>query len=282
MLTIAGFDPSSGAGITADLAVFAAHRLFGVSAITALTVQNTLGVQSTHAVDAATLARTLAALQDDFALDGVKIGMLATEANVAAVIDFARELRQREPGVPIVLDPVIRSSSGHELLDAGGVDRMRRELLPLVDWVTPNLEELAVLTACRVNDAASMEAAAKALAERYGGLNVVATGGHLSRADDLLVMADGVEWLRGEKIESLSTHGTGCAFSSALLAGLVGGQGGVEACRSAKNYVARAILRAQPLGKGRGPMQLYWPLYEAVTPGLSEPAADSRNRGEGR
>lgn len=262
LLTIAGHDPSSGAGATADLAVFAAHGFFGASALTALTEQSTVGVGAIHAVSSELLKGALECLVQDLPPAGIKVGMLATEGNVRAVIEFVLRLRDgARERVPVVLDPVVRSSSGAHLLSAAGLALLRAELLPLVDWVTPNLAELAALAECEVNTPEEMERAAARLQARCVGLNVVATGGHLQSANDLVAPADGrMEWLRGEKIASRATHGTGCAFSSSLLCGLVRGLSGVEAARQAKGYVAEAIRRAAPLGAGNGPMNLLWPL----------------------
>jgi hydroxymethylpyrimidine/phosphomethylpyrimidine kinase len=150
VLTIAGFDPSSGAGVTADLAVFAAHGLFGTSCITALTVQSTLGVQAVHPVDATILRATLKCLKEDLPPAGVKIGMLGTADAVAVVARFLEKLLAERPETVVVLDPVLRSSSGRELLSAEGLNLMRERLLPLVNWCTPNLAELALLTAMPV------------------------------------------------------------------------------------------------------------------------------------
>ena len=258
VLTIAGFDPSSGAGVTADLMVFAAHGLFGVSCITGLTVQSTVGVRGLHPVSGDVVRATLDCLQDDLALDGVKIGMLGTAENVAAVADFLSELRGAGRRVPVVLDPVLRSSSGRELLEAKGVVLMRERLLPLVDWVTPNLDELGVLTGRRVVERGDMTAAALALREGYGGLNIFATGGHLAVPDDLVVTAHGERWLAGRRVESRSTHGTGCALSSALLCGCV--LGDADVALAAKVYVTEAIRSAEAFGKGTGPVNPLWPL----------------------
>ncbi len=235
LLTIAGFDPSSGAGVTADLAVFAAHGYFGVSAITGLTVQSTQGVRRTEAVEAELLRETLACLADDLEIAGVKIGMLTTAANVAVVADFLRTL-----AVPVVLDPVLRSSSGRALLEPAGVAALCDALLPLADWATPNRAEFA------------------ALGDAQPKTGLVVTGGDDDGSD--CVITRGTEnWLRGERIASRATHGTGCAFSSAMLCGLVGGLGGVEAARAAKEYVTEAIRRAPGIGKGIGPLELRWP-----------------------
>ena len=267
VLTIAGFDPSSGAGVTADLMVFAAHGLFGTSCITGLTVQSTAGVRSTTAVSAEVVKATLDCLVSDLPPAGIKIGMLTTAENVASVAEFLAGFRAEESRVPVVLDPVLRSSSGRELLDAEGVAAMRESLLPLVDWVTPNLEELGVLTGREVRRREDMPEAALALQQMGWELNVLATGGHLNPPDDLLVPAgllapaEGeMVWLAGEQIVSRSTHGTGCALSSALLSRLVWGDSARDAAVAAKRYVAEAIRTAEPMGQGIGPMNNLWPL----------------------
>jgi hydroxymethylpyrimidine/phosphomethylpyrimidine kinase len=261
VLTIAGFDPSSGAGVTADLMVFAAHGLFGTSCITGLTVQSTVGVRSTMAVSAEVVKATLDYLVSDLPPAGIKIGMLTTAENVAAVAEFLAGFRDDKRRVPVVLDPVLRSSSGRELLDAEGVAVMRESLLPLVDWVTPNLEEVGVLTGREVRRREDMPEAALALKEMGWELNVLATGGHLNPPDDLLVPAEGeMSWLTGEQMVSRSTHGTGCAFSSALLSRVVWGDGPRDAAAAAKRYVAEAIRTAEPMGKGIGPLNALWPL----------------------
>jgi hydroxymethylpyrimidine/phosphomethylpyrimidine kinase len=260
VLTIAGFDPSSGAGVTADLMVFAAHGLFGTSCITSLTVQSTVGVQAAHPIRPETVRATLDCLHGDLPAAGIKIGMLATEETVAAVADFLGELRGRGERIPVVLDPVLRSSSGRELLDEGGVVTLRERLLPLVDWVTPNIDELGILTGSRVAERNDLPEAARRLQGQFDGLNVFATGGHLSPPDDFLLTVDGgTWWLPGVRIDSTSTHGTGCALSSALLSGLVLGKSPYEAAIGAKIYVAEAIRTAARLGKGKGPLNHLWP-----------------------
>jgi hydroxymethylpyrimidine/phosphomethylpyrimidine kinase len=263
VLTIAGFDPSSGAGVTADLMVFAAHGLFGASCITGLTVQSTIGVRATAPVSAELVHDTLDCLQSDLPLAGVKIGMLATAANVAMVAEFLEMLRGEGRRAPVVLDPVLRSSSGRELLDAEGVAVLRKRLLPLVDWVTPNLEELGVLTGHLVMRREDMADAAQVLQVIGEDLNVVVTGGHLDPPDDLVLLAEGETlWLPGERIAGQSTHGTGCAFSSALLSRIVLGDAPRDAAAMAKRYVAEAIRTATPMGHGVGPINHLWPLQE--------------------
>jgi hydroxymethylpyrimidine/phosphomethylpyrimidine kinase len=261
VLTIAGFDPSSGAGVTADLMVFAAHGLFGTSCITNLTVQSTLGVIATQSVSSDAVRATLECLGGDLPPAGIKIGMLSDEATVGVVADFVAELRSRGHRIPVVLDPVLRSSSGRELLDPEGVMLLRSRLLPVVDWITPNLDELGILTGEPVKSRGDMLPAAQRLQQMGDSLNVLATGGHLNPPDDLLLTASGeVHWLPGEYIASTSTHGTGCAFSSALLSLLVLGRHPRVAASEAKSYVAEAIRSAAPIGHGRGPLNHLWPL----------------------
>jgi hydroxymethylpyrimidine/phosphomethylpyrimidine kinase len=266
VLTIAGFDPSSGAGVTADLMVFAAHGLFGTSCITGLTVQSTRGVHSTHPTDPEIIRSTLETLAEDLPPAGIKIGMLGSTDAVAEVISFLDRLRSRGWAVPVVLDPVLCSSSGRELLEPSGADLLRAELLPLVDWVTPNLDELATLTGLPVESRADTSAAAHALQSRTTRenahkINVLVTGGHRDPPDDLLLPANGeLVWISGELVASASTHGTGCAFSSALLSRLVLGDRPYAAALAAKRYVAEAIRLAVPRGGGNGPLNHLWPL----------------------
>ncbi len=256
VLTVAGFDPSSGAGVTADLKVFAAYQLYGVAAITALTVQSTQGVRWMEPVEAGLLGETLGCLAEDVRLDGVKIGMLGTRANVAIAAEFLRTAgvaRER-----VVLDPVVRSSSGRELLAADGVEALRAELLPLVGWVTPNLAELRVLTGVDMEGRDAVLEGAWRLADGVGEtaeLNVVVTGGHAEPPDDFLRTVAGEElWFAGTRVETTSTHGTGCSFSSALLCRLVLGDGAAEAVTAAKRYVREAMEAAYPVGRGHGPL----------------------------
>ena len=250
LLTIAGLDPSSGAGVTADLAVFAAHDFFGTSAVTALTVQSTTGVDGVQVIAPEWLRDTLATLCADMRPAGVKVGMLGSAENVAVVARFLEGLQ----GVPVVLDPVLVSSSGRPLLEAKGIAAMRDTLLGVVDWVTPNIAELGVL----VGAERGVEGGCAELRRQWPGLNIVATGGDRDAND--YVCAQEKAWLKGTRIASKATHGTGCAFSSALLCGLLEGLNGVEAGRRAKAYVAEAIRRGPGLGKGLGPMDLFWPL----------------------
>ena len=263
-LTVAGFDPGSGAGITADLKTFAAHGIYGVACVSALTVQSTLGVFAVELVRPGLVRQTLERLAEDVALAGVKIGMLGSAGVVQEVCSFLAahpEIKRDR----IILDPVLCSSSGAVLLDPEGIRRLREELLSLVGWVTPNLDELAVLLGEGPIDRSQVPAAAArlqvltcAIGDR--GLNVVVTGGHLSSPDDFFLTELGQQfWLNGTKVETQSTHGTGCAFSSALLCALISGKSGYDAVAAAKAYVTAALRAAYPIGKGKGPMHHLFP-----------------------
>ena len=260
-LSIAGFDPSSGAGVTADLKTFAAHGVYGVACITALTVQSTVEVLAVEPVAPRTVRATLDGLAADMELAGVKLGMLARAVHVGEVVRFLR--RESIPRERVVLDPVTRSTSGRELLDAAGVARVRDELLGAVGWITPNLAELALLTGRPVTGHAEVPEAARTLRSMAAALGnptlrVVVTGGHLSRPDDFLLGTEGgssVEsWLHGERVVTNATHGTGCAFSSALLCQLIAGFPPADAVTNAKAYVTVALRSAYPVGRGHGPM----------------------------
>ncbi len=262
LLTIAGFDPSSGAGFTADLKVFAAFGTYGVACPTAWTVQSTLGVQRVEPARAAMVRDTLECLADDIDISGVKIGMLADVRVLEAVIAWLRGYRRRFPSAPVVLDPVLRSSSGRTLLEEDALPLLCRELLPLVSVVTPNLAEAALLAGLPVHSQQTAEAAALAILSLTGpGGTVVVTGGHLTGADgrpapDDLLLSSAGHALRvpGTWVDTSSTHGTGCAFSSALTALLVQGMDLAEAVAAAKRYVEGALRAACPIGSGRGPM----------------------------
>ena len=267
-LTIAGFDPGSGAGITADLKTFAAHRMYGVACISAMTVQSTLGVRAVEPLQPMLVRQTLECLAEDVSLSGIKIGMLGGSAVVCEVSSFLTAQSGTIPRERIVLDPVLRSTSGTALIDEDGVRIIREELLPRVGWITPNVDELAVLAGGSPDREEVPAAAARlqAIAARLGNdaLNVVVTGGHLSRPDDFLLTASGEGiWLAGEKIVTNATHGTGCAFSSALLCGLISGRSPREAAAAAKAYVTGALRSAYPVGKGKGPMNHLFPFDSA-------------------
>ncbi len=262
LLTIAGFDPSCGAGIAADLKTFAAHNCYGIAAITALTVQSTLGVRSVHATPAPTLRAQLDALAEDSPIAAVKIGMLASRANAAAVAEFL----DKNQFAHVVLDPISRPTSGDaELLDASGVKFLRDELLKRASVITPNLEEAEQLTGLEVKDVSGMKAAGQKLLE-MGARAVIVTGGHLEKPTDVLCVGDQVEAFGGEHVRSPNTHGSGCTFSSAIAAQLASGQQLRDALILAKAYVTKAIEKAYATGKGRGPLNQLFRFHQEPPP----------------
>jgi len=278
VLTIAGFDPSSGAGITADIKTIAAHACYGVACITAMTVQSTSGVRRVEPLDPSLVSDTLEELAADLEIAAVHIGMLGSGKVVKAVADFlsarpssARALKPSSKEEPwslrkarlpnIVLDPILRSSSGAELVDAAGIRLLLERLIPLADVVTPNVDEAAALTGIKVEDLDGMKAACAKLHE-MGSAAVVITGGHLEKAMELLsfrterlgAMKIEQEVFKAERQRSNSTHGTGCAFATAMACHLALDRGLAEATLLAKTYVGAAISYGQPLGRGTGPV----------------------------
>jgi hydroxymethylpyrimidine/phosphomethylpyrimidine kinase len=258
VLTIAGFDPSSGAGITADIKTIAAHACYGVSCITALTIQSTRGVRRVDGVDPKLIAETLRELVSDVAVEAVHIGMLGNEQVVAVVADFLGRAFPGKARLPhVVLDPILKSSSGADLLNAAGTRLLIERLVPLAELVTPNLDEASVLTGVAVTNLGQMREAAARL-HSLGAANVVVTGGHLEKATDLLsfTTARGTqqEVFKADRQRSNSTHGTGCAFATAVACHLAYGRGLPEAVLLSKAYVSAAIANAHPLGRGVGPL----------------------------
>ena len=250
LLTIAGFDPSCGAGVAADLKTFAAHNCYGVAAVTALTVQSTQGVISVHATPSATLRAQLDALVEDVAIAGVKIGMLTNRGNASAVSEFL----DKHKFTHVVLDPVFRPTAGDaDLLDTSGLKFVRDELLKRVSVITPNLPEAEFLTGMEVKDLPTMKAAGQKLIE-MGARAVVVTGGHLEKPIDVFCVGTEVETFGGDHVKSPNTHGSGCTFSSAILAQLACGQQLREAVILAKAYVTKAIEKSYQIGKGAGPL----------------------------
>ena len=278
ILTIAGFDPSSGAGITADIKTIAAHSCYGVACITAMTVQSTSGVRRVESVDPSLISDTLEELASDLDIAAVHIGMLGSAKIVKAVADFLSNGSKGRSGSPagkaslpnIVLDPILKSSSGTALLDAGGIGMLIERLLPLADVLTPNVDEAEALTGIKVRDLDDMKAAATKL-HTMGAKAMVITGGHLDKAIDLLSFttkngaadaSSGVgtprppeqEVFKAERQRSNSTHGTGCAFATAMACHLALDRGLAEAALLAKTYVTAAIANGHPLGRGTGPV----------------------------
>jgi hydroxymethylpyrimidine/phosphomethylpyrimidine kinase len=252
LLTIAGFDPSCGAGTAADLKTFAAHGCYGVAAITALTVQNTQGVEDVQNTPSATLRAQLDVLAKDCEIAAVKIGMLGNRGNAVAVTEFldAHKLAH------VVYDPVMKSSSGRELLDAGGIKFVATELLKRASVITPNVEA-EILTGLTIKDVADMEAAARKILE-MGARAVIVKGGHMERAVDVLFDGTELTQLSGDRVQEDTLHGTGCTFASALATHLAVGRSLVEAATLAKAYVTKAIEKAYPVGKGRLPLDHFY------------------------
>jgi hydroxymethylpyrimidine kinase/phosphomethylpyrimidine kinase len=253
VLTIAGFDPSSGAGITADLKTFAAHGCYGLACITVLTVQSTRGVKCVEPLPGKLVSETLAELKHDFEIHAVKIGMLGSAAVARAVLRFLQKNRLDH----VVLDPVMRSSSGAALLDKQGINVLRK-MLPLAEVITPNTAEAAALVSTRIREFEDLKSAARRL-QQLGARSVVITGGDFDAAPgeavDVFSSVSGEYWeFRAPKIASRNTHGTGCAFSSAIAANLAAGKSLRESVATAKGYVAEAIRTAPELGKGKGPL----------------------------
>jgi hydroxymethylpyrimidine/phosphomethylpyrimidine kinase len=257
VLTIAGFDPSSGAGVTADIKTIAAHTCYGVACVTAMTVQSTSGVRRMEALDPALVSDTLVELANDLDIAAVRIGMLGSGKVARAVADFLGKRSSGDRIANVVLDPVLRSSSGADLLDASGTKVLVERLIPLADVVTPNVDEAGILTGTKVRDIEDMRAAAAKLHD-MGALAVVVTGGDLEKATDLLSFRTErtveQEIFKAERQRSNSTHGTGCAFATAMACHLALDRGLAEATLLAKTYVSAAISNAQPLGKGTGPV----------------------------
>jgi hydroxymethylpyrimidine/phosphomethylpyrimidine kinase len=261
-LTIAGSDSSGGAGIQADLKTFAALGVYGASAITALTAQNTQGVDAVLVVRPDFVARQIKTVARDLDLRVVKIGMLATSEIIEAVAEQLKAL----PEVPVVLDPVMVAASGDALLDEDAIETLRALLLPRASLITPNLPEAAKLLGVEdAMDEGEMRAQAEAL-RALGPRAVLIKGGHADSSDavDILVDEEGELPLKAPRIETRNTHGTGCTLSSAIAAELAKGASLREAVTRAKAYVTAALRRADELhiGKGRGPVHhfhTWWP-----------------------
>ena len=250
-LTIAGSDSGGGAGIQADLKTFHAFGVFGTSALTAVTVQNTLGVSGVHPIPVGVVRAQIAAVAEDLPPAACKTGMLATAELVRAVAESIRE--HRLPN--FVLDPVMVATSGDPLLASDAVRTIAEELLPLATLVTPNLPEASILVGEPVEDEAGMRRAAEALVG-MGASAALIKGGHLGGGEVADVLWDGREWRvwRRPRIETRHTHGTGCTLSAAVAAGLAHGRPLARAVEDALDYVARAIAAAPGLGAGYGPL----------------------------
>ena len=266
LLTIAGSDSSGGAGIQADLKTFAAHGVFGMSVITAVTAQNTCGVTQVQDITPDMITAQIDAVFSDIRVDGVKIGMVSRSESIRAI---AEGLKKWKPPV-IVVDPVMISKSGYPLLQPEACETLIRELLPLATLLTPNLPEAEAICGFSIRTEPDMEKAARKILN-LGAKAVLVKGGHLegNRADDYLF--DGVKgtWLAGERIATEHTHGTGCTLSSALASNLARGLSLEEAVQAGKRYVTTGIQFGLALGKGHGPTHHFVDLYKKA--GIFEP-----------
>jgi hydroxymethylpyrimidine/phosphomethylpyrimidine kinase len=266
LLTIAGSDSGGGAGIQADLKTFAAHGVYGMSAITALTAQNTRGVRAVQETPPDFVAAQIDAVFEDIGVDAVKIGMLASAPIVRTVADRLRWWLERNPA-PVVLDPVMFAKSGHALLRDDAVEAVIEDLVPLSTLITPNLPELERLAGMPVASEEDRLRAAAGLTAR--GPAVLAKGGHAEGEEmvDLLVEPDGASpphiWrFRHPRLDTSSTHGTGCTLSSAIAARLARGEDLAAAVGGAVDWLHAAMKAAYPLGSGHGPVDHLHELFE--------------------
>ncbi len=249
-LTIAGSDSSGGAGIQADIKTMTANGVFAMSAVTALTAQNTTGVTDILNATPAFLAAELDAVFTDIFPDAVKIGMVSAADLIAVIADKLHQYGAKR----IVVDPVMVATSGAKLLRSDAVDTLKERLLPLATVLTPNIPEAEILAGRPIRDAGDMETAARTISERYG-CAVLCKGGHqVSDADDLLWSGGAGRWFRGKRIHNPNTHGTGCTLSSAIASNLAKGFGLEESVERAKAYISGALGAMLDLGKGSGPM----------------------------
>jgi len=254
-LTIAGSDSGGGAGIQADLKTFSAFRVFGMSVLTAVTAQNSVGVQEVENLPPAFVAQQLRSVLDDFGTDAAKCGMLSTAGIIDAIADVLADHRIEK----LVVDPVMVAKSGDPLLQADARTALADRILPLALVVTPNLPEAEVLAGMRVVEPEDMEEAARRI-HVMGPRYVLVKGGHL-KGDATDLLWNGREFTRftAARVDSANTHGTGCTFSAAIAAGLARGQALGDAIRSAKAYVTRAIREGFKAGRGVGQLRHFIP-----------------------
>ncbi|WP_317855472.1 bifunctional hydroxymethylpyrimidine kinase/phosphomethylpyrimidine kinase [Chakrabartyella piscis] len=257
VLTIAGSDSCGGAGIQADLKTFSAHGTYGMSVITAVTVQNTQGVFGCQDITPDIIKGQIDAIFTDIEVSGVKIGMVSQIETIHAIADKLMEHKVEK----IVVDPVMISKSGFDLMQPDAKDALIKRLIPLAYLVTPNLPEAEVITGMKIDDLASMEAAAYAI-HKMGAKNVLIKGGHLEDdATDLLFDGEKITTFKMERIPTKNTHGTGCTLSSAIAANLAKGKSVEEAVQIGKDYITTAIQHSLDIGKGVGPTNHFYELY---------------------
>lgn len=256
-LTIAGSDSSGGAGIQADLKTMTALGVYGMSAITALTAQNTTGVQSIFEVTSKFLEEELDSIFTDIFPDSVKIGMVSNADLIRVISKKLREYNAKN----IVVDPVMVSTSGSKLMADGAKDTLLSELFKVADIITPNIPEAEALTGQSIKSKDDMVEAAKRIGEFFEGYILLKGGHRTDDADDLLYKNSRKIWIKGERIENPNTHGTGCTLSSAIASYLAMGHDVPESVHLAKEFITGAISAKLDLGKGRGPLNHMWKIY---------------------
>ena len=249
-LTIAGSDSSGGAGIQADIKTMTANGVFAMSAITALTAQNTTGVTDIFETTPHFLAEQLDAVFTDIYPDAVKIGMVSSAELIGTIADKLQEYGARH----IVVDPVMVATSGSKLLRDDAVDALTARLLPMAEVLTPNIPEAEILSGMSIKNAADMEKAAQTISEKYGCAVLCKSGHQINDADDLLWRSGAGKWFRGRRIDNPNTHGTGCTLSSAIASNLAKGYDLDTSVERAKAYISGALAAMLDLGYGSGPM----------------------------
>ena len=249
-LTIAGSDSCGGAGIQADIKTMTAHGVYAMSAITALTAQNTTGVSDIMEVTPDFLGKQLDCVFEDIMPDAIKTGMVAS----GELIKVIAEKIKCYHGKNLVVDPVMVATSGSKLISDDAIGTLKNELLPLATVITPNIPEAEVITGMQVKTEEDMILAAKRISEQYGCAVLCKGGHHINDANDLLYRQGDYKWFRGKRIHNPNTHGTGCTLSSAIASNLAKGENLDEAVLHAKNYISGALSAMLDLGKGSGPM----------------------------
>lgn len=249
-LTIAGSDSCGGAGIQADIKTMTMNGVYAMSAVTALTAQNTTGVRAIMEASPEFLAAQLDAVFEDIFPDAVKIGMVASSDLIRVIASKLRQYGARN----IVADPVMVATSGSALINSDAVTTLKQELLPLCSLATPNIPEAEVLSGIEIKSRDDMQKAAEMIQSQYGCAVLVKGGHSVSDASDLLCRENGFEWFEGKRIDNPNTHGTGCTLSSAIASNLAKGFDLCESVRRAKEYISGALAAQLDLGKGSGPM----------------------------
>jgi len=258
VLTIAGSDSCGGAGIQADLKTFSAHGVYGMSVITAVTAQNTQGVFAVQNISKEMVSKQIQAIFDDIKVDALKIGMVSKSDTIHVIMEGIKSYGARN----VVLDPVMISKSGFNLLLPEAKEALIMELIPLATIVTPNIHEAIAITGVNIKDIEDMEVVAK-LIYNMGPKNVLIKGGHLEEeATDVLYDGNKITYFKSRRIKTKNTHGTGCTLSSAIASNLAIGYDVLDSVSRAKEYITMAIMHSLEIGKGVGPTNHFYELYK--------------------